>query len=346
MPSGGGTHAGTTLKYELVNMRPTMTTAPWDFGIRKELDLVDARLREMVRSKEPTLTEAAMHVIEAGGKRLRPTVTILSFKSFGGTDSKKIVEIAAGFELIHSATLIHDDINDGGSTRRGRVTVYKKYGLHDAIVTGDFLFAKAFQIGGVFDKLVVETTADACASLAEGEILQNKYRHKKNLTVDSYLRVMERKTAQPIRAGAMIGAYLAGASPEDIENMGKYGLNLGIAFQIIDDVLDFTGDETKTGKAAGNDLREGNLTLPSLLAIKDSEESKKAILDVIGMEEPPAESVKSCAELISGTGAIEKARGMGEYYGMEALQSLGGLDNNGYSKGLRDLVARVLSRDA
>ncbi len=323
-----------------------MTTAPWDFGISKELGMVDARLREMVKSQEQILTDASMHVIDAGGKRLRPTVTILSYKAFGGTDLKKIVEIAAGFELIHSATLIHDDINDGGSTRRGRVTVYKKFGLHDAIVTGDFLFAKAFQLGGVFDKVVVQTTADACAYLAEGEVLQNRFRHKKDLTIDTYLRVMERKTAQPIRAGAMVGAYLAGATSDEIESIGRYGLNLGIAFQIIDDVLDFTGEEKKTGKAAGNDLREGNLTLPSLLAIKASDHAKKAILEVIAREEPSPVQVKKCAELVLSTGSIEKARGMGEYYGMEALHSLGGLSNNGYNQGLRDLVAKVLSRDA
>lgn len=323
-----------------------MTTAPWDFGINKELEMVDSLLREMVKSQEQTLTDASLHVIDAGGKRLRPTVTILSYRSLGGTDPRKIVEIAAGFELIHSATLIHDDINDGGSTRRGRVTVYKKYGLHDAIVAGDFLFAKAFQIGGVFDKVVVQTTADACASLAEGEILQNKHKHKTDMTIDAYLKVMERKTAQPIRAGAMVGAYLAGAGAEAVESMGRYGLNLGIAFQIIDDVLDFTGDEKRTGKAAGNDLREGNLTLPSLLAIKESDEAKKAILEVISDENPSPDSIKKCASLIADTGAIERARGMGEYYGMEALQSLGSLSANGYSKGLRDLVAKVLARDA
>jgi len=323
-----------------------MTTAPWDFGISKELAMVDAQLREMVKSQEQILTDASMHVIGAGGKRLRPTVTILSYRAFGGNDLKKIVEIAAGFELIHSATLIHDDINDGGSTRRGRVTVYKKYGLHDAIVTGDFLFAKAFQLGGVFDKVVVRTTADACASLAEGEILQNRFRHKKNLTIDTYLKVMERQTAQPIRAGAMVGAYLAGAAPDEIESIGKYGLNLGIAFQIIDDILDFTGDEKRTGKAPGNDLREGNLTLPSLLAIKASEKARKSILEVISQEDPSPESIKACADIVAGTGAIEKARGMGEYYGMEALQSLGCLSDNGYSQGLRDIVSKVLSRDS
>jgi octaprenyl-diphosphate synthase len=323
-----------------------MTTSPWDFGIQKELGMVDEKLREMVKSQEQVLTDASLHVIEAGGKRLRPTVTILAYKAMGGRDVRKIVDIAAGFELIHSATLIHDDINDGGSTRRGRMTVYKKFGLHDAIVTGDFLFAKAFQLGGTFDKTVVETTADACAALAEGEILQNRYRHKKDLTIDTYLQVAERKTAQPIKAGAMVGGYLAGGSSEEIASLGKYGLDLGIAFQIVDDILDFTGDENKTGKMVGNDLKEGNLTLPSLLAIKSSDDAKNAILAVISQEDPPVESVKECAKMVVKSGAIEKTRGMGEYYGMEALGHLGCLPDTPYSKALRDVVAKVLERDS
>jgi geranylgeranyl pyrophosphate synthase len=323
-----------------------MTTSPWDFGIKKELGMVDEKLREMVKSQEQVLTDASLHVIEAGGKRLRPTVTILAYKALGGRDVGKIVDIAAGFELIHLATLIHDDINDGGSTRRGRMTVYKKFGLHDAIVTGDFLFAKAFQLGGTFDKTVVDTTSDACAALAEGEILQNRYRHKKDLTIDTYLQVAERKTAQPIKAGAMVGGYLAGGSSEEVASLGKYGLDLGIAFQIVDDILDFTGDEKKTGKMVGNDLKEGNLTLPSLLAIKSSDDAKKAILAVISQEDPSVESVKECAKMVVKSGAIEKARGMGEYYGMEALGHLGCLSDTSYSKALRDVVAKVLERDS
>jgi octaprenyl-diphosphate synthase len=323
-----------------------MTTSPWDFGIQKELGMVDEKLHEMVKSQEQVLTDASLHVIDAGGKRLRPTVTILAYKALGGRDVRRIVDIAAGFELIHSATLIHDDINDGGSTRRGRETVYKKFGLHNAIVTGDFLFTKAFQLGGTFDKTVVDTTADACAALAEGEILQNRYRHKKDLTIDTYLQVAERKTAQPIKAGAMVGGYLAGGSPEEVASLGKYGLDLGVAFQIVDDILDFTGDEKKTGKMVGNDLKEGNLTLPSLLAIKNSDEARKAILAVISQEDPPVESVKSCARMVVKSGAIEKARGMGEYYCMEALGHLGCLPDTSYSKALREVVDKVLERDS
>lgn len=327
-------------------MRSAMTTDPWDFGINRELQMVEKKLRDIVKSREPVLTDASLHVIEAGGKRIRPTVTILAYKALGGDDTQKIVDVAAAFELIHSATLIHDDINDGGSTRRGRQTVYKKYGLHDAIVTGDFLFVKAFGLAGVFDKVVVQTASNACAALAEGEVLQNKFRHKKNLTVDAYLEVAERKTAQPIHAGAVVGAYLAGGSSDQIQALGKYGLDLGIAFQIVDDILDFTGDEKKTGKMVGNDLREGHLTLPSLLAIKSSDEVRECVLGLISQTEPPMASVKDCAKLVVKSGAIEKAKGMGEYYGMEALGHLGCLTSSKYSSSLRSLVQAVLERDS
>ncbi len=326
-------------------MRNEMTSA-WDFGIQRELGMVDAKLHEMVKSQEKVLTEASLHVIDAGGKRLRPTVTILSFRSLGGRDIERVIEIAAGFELIHSATLVHDDINDGGTSRRGRETVYKKYGLHDAIVTGDFLFTKAFRLGGAFDKTVIETTADACANLAEGEVLQNRYRHRRDLTVDTYLKVIERKTAQPIRAGAMVGAYLAEGSPEEIEALGSYGLDLGIAFQIIDDVLDFTGDPRKTGKSPGMDLKEGHLTLPSLLAIKESDKARAELLRVITQSEPSAEDVRTCAGLVLDSGAIDKSKGMAEFYAMEALQHLGCLPESGFGKSLKEVVTKVLDRDS
>ncbi len=321
-------------------------TSAWDFGIRKELDMVEQKLHEMVKSQEQVLTDASLHVIDAGGKRLRPTVTILSYKALGGTESQKIVDIATGFELIHSATLVHDDINDGGLTRRGKETVFKKYGLHDAVVAGDFLFVKAFELGGTFDKNVVETVANACAKLAEGEVLQNRFRHRKDLTIDDYIRIMERKTAYPIRAGAMVGAYLANASADTVESMGSYGLDLGIAFQIIDDVLDFTGDQKKTGKQIGVDLREGHLTLPSLLAMKDSPSTGKAIMNLISDDEPKQASIDECVELVLKSGAIQKAKGMAEYYGMEALGHLGCLQKNEYSQSLRDLVKKVLERDS
>ncbi len=323
-----------------------MSSPQWDFGVADELQKVEARLAEMVESDEAILNEASMHVIGAGGKRLRPTIAILSYKSLGGEDIDKIVDIAAGFELIHSATLVHDDINDGGQKRRGRETVYRKFGLHNAIVTGDFLFVKAFSLGGMFDREVVRTTADACARLAEGEILQSRFRHTNDLDVDQYVKIMERKTAEPLKAGAMIGAYLAGGTMEEIQRLGSYGVNLGIAFQIMDDVLDFVGDESRTGKPVGSDLHEGYLTLPSLLAMKESEEARREIASIVEADEPSPESVRACIELVKSSGGIEKAKAMAEFYSLEALQQLGCLPNNPYSEALRDLVSMVLERDS
>ena len=323
-----------------------MSPSPWGFGIDKELAMVEERLREMVASDEPTLTEAALHVIEAGGKRMRPTMTILAYKSLGGDDVKKVVDIAVGFELIHSATLVHDDINDGGMMRRGRETVYRKYGLHNAIVTGDFLFVKAFSLGGMYDREVVRTTADACAKLAEGEIIQSRYRHSEALSIDQYVQIMERKTAEPLRAGGIVGAYLAGGTMEEIRCLGGYGLNLGVAFQIMDDILDYVGDETKMGKPAGTDLKEGHLTLPSLLAIKEDEEIGGALRKLVKEDSPTPEAVRDCVAMVVDSGAIEKSSAMAEYYGMEALQHLGCLSNSPYSEALRDMVSKVLDRDA
>lgn len=323
-----------------------MTTKPWDFGVNEELRMVDEKLRSMVKSEERTLTDASLHVIEAGGKRLRPTVTLLAYKGLGGRDDRRIADIAAAFELIHSATLIHDDINDGGLARRGRETVYKKYGLHSAIVTGDFLFVKAFSLGGQFDSMVVQTTADACARLAEGEILQNRYRHTTEMTVETYIKVMERKTAEPIRAGAMIGAYLAGAKPDIIDCMGRYGLNLGIAFQVMDDILDFTGDEKRTGKPVGMDLREGYLTLPSLLAMEASETARAQILPLVRDKAPSPESVRRCVSLVVESGAVERAKAMGERYIEEAVGQLGCVPDGRYRKAFSDLAEKVIGRDS
>ena len=323
-----------------------MSPSPWSFGIDKDLEQVEERLREMVASDEPVLTEAALHVIEAGGKRMRPTMTILAYKSLGGEDVKKVVDIAVGFELIHSATLVHDDINDGGLMRRGRETVYSKYGLHDAIVTGDFLFVKAFSLGGMYDKEIVRTTADACAKLAEGEVIQSRYRHCETLTIDQYVQIMERKTAEPLRAGGIVGAYLAAGTMEEIQCLGAYGLNLGVAFQIMDDILDYVGDEKHMGKPVGTDLKEGHLTLPSLLAIKENETVGARLKDLVKENSPSPEAVKECVAMVVDSGAIEKSKAMAEYYGMEALQHLGCLSNSPYSEALRDMVSKVLDRDS
>src|SRR5881628_3492042 len=160
-----------------------MTKTP-NFGVSHELSLVEQKIRESLVSEEPLLSEIAEYVIAAGGKRVRPLVTLLAFKAVGGRALERVVDIAAALELIHSATLIHDDINDGGTQRRGRPAAYLKYGLQEALVTGDFLFSKAFRIGGKMDDDIVDLTAKVCAALAEGEILQKRHMGNVDLSWD------------------------------------------------------------------------------------------------------------------------------------------------------------------
>lgn len=316
----------------------------WDFGVSNELALVERMIADAVKSPESILTDVAMHVIGAGGKRIRPTVTILSYRALGGLDVEKIASMSAAFELIHSATLIHDDINDGGSTRRGRISAYRKFGLHTSVVAGDFLFVKAFGLGGVFGGRVVELTADACTKLAEGEILQAHYKNDGRISFDQYLKIIEGKTASPISAGAKVGAYLAEAALDDINAMGEYGMNLGIAFQIVDDILDVIGDAATLGKPIGSDIREGNLTLPSILAIERSKEAEEAILTAIKKSPPPEAEVQRCLELIKAAGAIEQSREIAREYAGGALEYLNGIEDGPYRLGMSELAQRILDR--
>src|SRR5256886_2421625 len=234
-----------------------MTTS-LDFGVAKEMALVEAKIRQSIVSEEPLLHDIARYVIDAGGKRIRPMVTLLAFRALGGTDVSQAIDLAAALELIHSATLIHDDINDGGEMRRGRLTAYKKFGLQNALITGDFLFVKAFGIGGKFDAEIVELTADACAALAEGEIRQKRHAFDTNVSHQEYVDIITRKTALPIMAGAKIIGLIAGARLEDIEAVGEYGLNLGIAFPDSGHILHRDRGGGPFGESTGTDLREGN----------------------------------------------------------------------------------------
>ncbi len=322
-------------------------TGSWDFGVAEELARVETKIRDSVVSEEPLLTDIATYVIAAGGKRIRPTVTLLAFQALGGKDVQQAVDLATALELIHSATLIHDDINDGGEMRRGRVAAYKKFGLQNALVTGDFLFVKAFGIGGKFDADIVELTADACAALAEGEIAQKRHAYDLEVTRDEYLEIIRRKTALAIMAGAKIAGLLAGARLEDVEAVGDYGLNLGLAFQIIDDILDVIGDETRLGKPAGTDIREGNVTLVAIHALNNGSTIDKAQLArLITKRRKQEGDVRKALAILRVSGAVEKARGDARAFGQLAKDAIHSLPESESKRNMIRLVDFVLSREA
>lgn len=308
----------------------------------EELELVEQNLTRSIHSSERALTDISSHLIHGGGKRIRPMVTLLAFKVFGGNAVDDIVDIATAIELIHTATLLHDDIIDGAETRRGRQSAYKKFGLKATLVAGDFLFIKAFEFAGKFDETVVQWTADACTRLTEGEMLQGFFNRNAAVTVDDYLEIVTRKTASLFQTGAKVGAYLAGASPPLVEETGQYGLNLGIAFQMIDDVLDVVGHKELLGKPTGMDLRDGNPSLPIILALS---EGHKAVAEAFECSRPTDEKIREAIEAIGRGIAIQRSRNFSKSYAEQALKTIEKLPPSLHRNGLKTLVQLIIERD-
>lgn len=240
-----------------------------------ELRLVEQRLTELLRSREPRLTDIANYLIGAGGKRVRPAVTLLIFRACGGTRVADVVDVSVALELIHSASLLHDDIIDGNEVRRGRDSARRKFGVPETLVTGDFLFSRAFQICGRFDEQLIDWAAEACIALTEGEIMQGRFRRNPAVTFDDYIEIIARKTASLFEVGARTAARLADADGTLIDAMGRCGRHVGMTFQMIDDLLDVTATESTLGKPVGLDIREGNPSLPLVLAIADDAEIRR-----------------------------------------------------------------------
>lgn len=311
--------------------------------MQKELMLVEEQLRESVHSEQPLLTEISNYIITSGGKRMRPAVAILVFKATGGKDPEKVIKVASAFELIHSATLIHDDINDHGEMRRGRQAAYKKYGTQKALIAGDFLFVKSFALGGAFDEKVIGVVADACTGIAESEILQSDYEHDQETNVNVYISIIEGKTARPFEAGARVGSYLADATPAVMEAMGSYGMNIGIAFQIVDDILDVTGDEASLGKPHGIDIVDGKPTLPLIIAMQDKVHGAR-IKEIFRKEKKSPEEVAEAIALVKKTKALEESSDMAEEYANKALLDLEVLRPSDYKEALKALTKAILDR--
>jgi octaprenyl-diphosphate synthase len=303
---------------------------------------VEQNLKRSIRSSEKALTEISSHLIYGGGKRIRPMVTLLAFKAFGGKKVEDIVDIATAIELIHTATLLHDDIIDGAEFRRGKESAYKKFGLKATLVTGDFLFIKAFEFAGKFDDTVVQWTADACTRLTEGEMLQGFFNRNTDVTFEDYLEIVRRKTASLFQTGARVGAYLAGANPSVVKKMDQYGLNLGIAFQMIDDVLDIVGHQELLGKPIGMDLRDGNPSLPIILALNARQ---KAVTEAFECSQPTDVKIREAIEAISQGTAIQQAKTFSRSYAGRAFKLIKKLPPSLGRNGLKTLVQLIVERD-
>ncbi len=315
---------------------------PYSF-VADQLRLVERRLLDCTCSKEREINEIASRLIKDGGKRVRPVVTLLTFNAFDGEREDDVVDIAAAMELIHAATLLHDDIIDGAEFRRGKESVYKRYGLTRTLVTGDFLFIKAFEFAGRFDETVVQWTADACTSLTEGEVLQSSFNRNRTVTAQDYIRIVARKTAPLFQTGAKLGAYIAGASSEQVEVAANFGLNLGIAFQMMDDVLDVVGRRDLLGKSTGMDLRDGNPSLPIVLSLLDGQQT---VARVFQSQTPTENDIQRALDAMGNGTVIERARSFSRKYAVEASREIDKLPVSAARDGLKVLGRLLTDRDS
>lgn len=247
--------------------------------VSKDMQLVDASIRRALSSEVPLISAIGSYIVGAGGKRLRPALLLLVARAHG-YDGEHLHDLAAVVEMIHTATLLHDDVVDESELRRGRQTSNAAYGNAASVLSGDFLYSRSFQMMVAAGELrILRILADATNVIAEGEVLQLMNMHDPEITREQYMRVIHDKTAALFEAAARIGAVLAGCDADAEQRAAGYGRAVGMAFQLIDDALDYNGNAEQMGKNIGDDLREGKPTLPLIIAMQRSEGGRREMIE-------------------------------------------------------------------
>ncbi|HEY8449909.1 MAG TPA: octaprenyl diphosphate synthase [Bacillota bacterium] len=308
-----------------------------------DMRAVDAVIRRRLASDVVLISQVAEYIINAGGKRLRPVVLLLSAGACGYRGPHHY-ELAAVVEFIHTATLLHDDVVDESELRRGRQTANAVFGNAASVLVGDFLYSRAFQMMvGVGSMRVMEVLADATNTIAEGEVLQLLNVHNVDVTEQSYLEVIRRKTAKLFEASCRLAAILADAPPEIEAGLAAYGMHLGTAFQVIDDVLDYSGDLSATGKNLGDDLNEGKPTLPLIHAMRHGTPEQAAIVRE-AIQSGGRDGFEAVLRVIQETDALRVAREHAAREADLARAALNALGDSKYKQSLLDLATFAVER--
>ncbi|WP_409251183.1 heptaprenyl diphosphate synthase component II [Bacillus sp. SCS-153A] len=303
--------------------------------LKADIDLIEKELKTAIDSRSPLLNQASLHLLSAGGKRIRPVFVLLSAK-FGEYNINRIKNVAVALELIHSASLVHDDVIDDADLRRGKPTIKSQWDNKTAMYTGDYIFARSLEYMTKIDNEEAhKILSNAIVELTVGEIEQIKDKYRFEQELRDYLRRIKRKTALLIAVSCQLGAISAGAPPEIHKKLYRFGYNVGMSFQITDDILDFTASEEELGKPAGSDLLQGNITLPVLFAM-EQHDLKEKIINI--SEDVDRDYLKSVIDEIKRSGAIEQSHEISARYLKKALQELEGLPKNGACKTLRDIA--------
>ena len=312
--------------------------------ITADMEAVNTVIRRQLYSDVPLVNQIAEYIISAGGKRIRPVLVLLVANAYGyrGTHHH---ELAAVIEFIHTATLLHDDVVDESSLRRGRQTANALFGNAASVLVGDFVYSRAFQMMvAVSDMRVMRILADATNVIAEGEVLQLLNMHDPDVSEARYVQVIRSKTAKLFEAATQLGALIAGATDAEIDAAAEYGRSLGTAFQLVDDVLDYSGDATAIGKNVGDDLREGKPTLPLIYLMENGSPEQRELVRAC-IENGDEKHFDDVLAAITTSGALDYTKREAEKAAQRAIASIAALPDSQFKDSLLKLCAFAVDRN-
>ena len=311
--------------------------------VAADFEAVDRVVKHRLYSQVALVNRVADYIIYAGGKRLRPLLVLLAARS-GGHQDEQHIDAAAIIEFIHTATLLHDDVVDGSSLRRGHKTANEEFGNAASVLVGDFLYSRAFQMMVRLGRMsIMDIMADATNAIAEGEVLQLMNAHDSNTSEARYLDVINRKTARLFQAGAQVGAVLSNASPIIEESLARFGKHIGTAFQLVDDALDYEADEASLGKHLGNDLAEGKPTLPVIYALQHGNDAQRRMIRE-AITEGGLDHLGEITRAVASLGGLAYTARLAQSEVDQALAALEPLPESSFKEGLSELAKFAVAR--
>ncbi|GAC1507546.1 MAG: octaprenyl diphosphate synthase [Steroidobacteraceae bacterium] len=311
--------------------------------VNADFKAVDRVIKQRLHSQVALVDQVASYIIYSGGKRLRPLLVLLAARACGHTGGRHI-DAAGIIEFIHTATLLHDDVVDSSSLRRGHETANEVFGNATSVLVGDFLYSRAFQMMVTLDRMrVMQILADATNAIAEGEVLQLMNARDPNTSEERYIDVIRRKTARLFEAGAQIAAVLSDAPPTIEESLASYGRHLGTAFQLVDDALDYQADEASLGKHLGDDLAEGKPTLPVIYALQHGTDSQRSMIRQ-AIEHGGLDHLAEITRAVASLGGLAYTARLAEREADQALAALAPLPETAFKEGLSALARFAVAR--
>lgn len=310
--------------------------------LKSDIDIIEKELEKALNSSSHLINDASLHLLQAGGKRIRPVFVLVSAK-FGQYNIEKVKNVAVPLELIHMASLVHDDVIDDSDLRRGRHTVKAQWNNRVAMYTGDFIFARALEyVTSIENPRVHQILAKTMVEICNGEVIQIEDKFRKNQTIKDYFRRIKRKTALLIESSCELGAVVSGVDLKNVNHLKRFGYFVGMSYQIVDDILDFTATDKELGKPAGSDLLQGNITLPIFL-LKDHPTIAQFINQAASDEVTESQRLEMLT-VVRNSDAIKQAIQISNQYLRKALKEVEALPDHPMKKKLRDIALFIGKR--